>query len=31
MESVPESLEEKLIFMGGEYNGHHIIDSLRQG
>ena len=24
MESVPESLEDKLIFMGGECNDHHI-------
>ena len=24
MESVPESLEDKLISMGGECNGHHI-------
>ena len=22
MESIPESLEDKLIFMGGECNGH---------
>ena len=28
MESVPESLEDKLIFMGGECNGHRIFFSL---
>ena len=31
MESVPESLEDKLIFMGGECDGHRIFDSLHQG